>query len=252
VSPARQRNLASPGGRKKKLFDGFEFSFVDGGTGKSAAADAARDLLASQIRSCGGVMVSLTPKHVRGIDHRASRLVCLASSPKKTAQYLLALAVGAAPLSTEWPTRCMQDETLHLVCKYQLPPLRVPGADDRSGLTAPASRSELGRILPIERRVLRTAKGRDPLLLGVRASDEFTKEWYVGNPLVPWASALCAPFLCVCARARATRVCVVFTSNPLSRRSLFECSLTHVRTSLLAPRAGSRCCAQQERTASLS
>lgn len=171
-SPARQRT-----GATKKLFDGIQLCFVDGNSDRSAAADAARDLLASQIRSCGGLMVSLTPKHIREIDHRTVRLVCLASSPNKTTEYMLALAIGAMPLSTEWPARCMQDETLHPPSDFQLPPLRVPGTGSCTNAITPAS--AIGRILPIERRVLRTAKGRDPLLLGVRASNRFTKLWYV-------------------------------------------------------------------------
>lgn len=122
-------------------------------------------------------MVSLTPKHVREIDHRTVRLVCLASSPNKTAEYMLALAIGAMPLSTEWPVRCMQDETLHPTADFQLPPLRVPGTGSSTNAMTPAS--TIGRILPLERRVLRTANGRDPLLLGVRASNRFTKLWYV-------------------------------------------------------------------------
>lgn len=123
-------------------------------------------------------MVSLTPKHVRGIDHRTMRLVCLASSPKKTPEYMLALAIGAAPLSVEWPARCMQDETLHPTSDFQLPTMRVPGTGDSASVPATA-RGEIGRILPMERRVLRTSRGRDPLLLGVRASTGFTKQWCV-------------------------------------------------------------------------
>lgn len=123
-------------------------------------------------------MVSLTPKHVRGINHRTMRLVCLASSPKKTPEYMLALAIGAAPLSIEWAARCMQDQTLHPSSNYQLPAMRVPGTGTDKSAPA-AARGEIGRILPMERRVLRTARGRDPLLLGVRASSAFTKQWYV-------------------------------------------------------------------------
>lgn len=220
-SPVRQRPR-----RKKKLFDGIEFCFVDGSSGRTAAADAARDLLASQIRSCGGMMVSLTPKHVRGIDHRAIRLMCLASSPKKTPEYMLALAIGATPLSVEWPARCMQDESLLPNSGFQLPPLRVPGSGTGAGTGAPAcARNENGRILPMERRVLRTAKGRDPLLLAVRASSKFAKQWYVK-------------------RSTAT------TCN--SRLTLLErtnhCPLHNYATKLqpqIACFAGSQCCAQR-------
>ena len=182
VSPAR-RALPAP----KKLFAGYDFAFLDSGvTFTTAAAGAARDLLARQIRSCGGTMVSLTPMYARELDPQKSRLICLASVPKNTAQYLLALAIGAVPLSVEWPTRAMQDEKLVPTASYQLKPLRVPGC----GEFQHGQYGQLGQVLPIERRVLRTAKGKAPLLLGVRASEQFTREW---EPLLRAAGAHCIP-----------------------------------------------------------
>ena len=66
----RRAGSASPASRARsaKLFDGIDFAMLDGAGAGSAAADAARDLVAKQIRSCGGNLVRLTPKFVRELD----------------------------------------------------------------------------------------------------------------------------------------------------------------------------------------
>jgi hypothetical protein len=184
--------------RSKKLFHEYDFAFLDDSSTTSAAASAARDLLARQVRSCGGTLVNLTTKYARELDPLKSRLICLASAPENSTQYLLALAIGAVPLSFEWPTRAMQAEKLVPTVSYQLKSLRVPGCAELHG-----QYGQLGQVLPIERRVLRTAKGKDPLLMGVKASEDFTQEW---EPLLRAAGAQVIPIVASSVSSKQPRV----------------------------------------------
>ena len=101
---------------------------------------------------------------------RHAKLVCLCSAPMTSASYLLSLAVGVLPLSPEWAVESMQKQALQPLKKFQCKPLRVPGVDKRActAAAAAAAKREVGKILPTERRVLRTNGGKAPLQLAVR------------------------------------------------------------------------------------
>ena len=136
---------------------------------------------------------------------RHAKLVCLCSAPMTSASYLLSLAVGVLPLSPEWAVESMQKQALQPLKKFQCKPLRVPGVDKRActAAAAAAAKRGVGKILPTERRVLRTNGGKAPLQLAVRGSESFVREW---EPLLRAAGADCKPTATSAARSKAPKV----------------------------------------------